>query len=161
MILSFIFGLISFISLYLPITFVHTNAVIKDYGFIPLIVGLACLPLLHKIFHIIPLKCVNRKVKLSWSFEMKIIPNFKVCANTKTNKPTLLIALLSPTIFITVPCIVAGFLYSSYYPYFLLYAAINLSLSYVDFIYIKHLWNAPRKCIISNDEKGYDILIQR
>ncbi|MFC4403176.1 DUF3267 domain-containing protein [Gracilibacillus xinjiangensis] len=160
-ILSLIFGLLSFITLYLPFTFIHTKAVIQDYGFIPLLAGLAILPILHKLFHVIPLKISNKQLKITWAFALYFIPYLKVCSNTKTSKPILLIALVAPTIFITIPCIIAGYLYPSYYPYLLLYGAVNLSLSYVDFIYIKHLWKAPKKCIISNDEQGYDILIKR
>ncbi|WP_245711663.1 DUF3267 domain-containing protein [Gracilibacillus ureilyticus] len=160
-ILSFIFGLLSFITLYLPFTFIHPEAAIQDNGFLPIIAGLALLPLLHKTLHVIPLKCADTGLKLSWSFVLNLIPNFKVCSNTKTSKPILLFALLSPTLFITIPCIIAGYMYSGYYPYFLLFGAVNLSLSYVDFIYVRHVWKAPKKCIISNDDQGYDILIQR
>ncbi|PWU66763.1 DUF3267 domain-containing protein [Gracilibacillus dipsosauri] len=161
MILSLLFGFLSFILLYLPFNFIHENTSIREYGLFPLIVGLAILPLLHKFLHIVPLKCANKHLKLKWSLKLKVLPYFEVCSNTKTSKPVLLIGLLAPTIFITIPCVIMGYLSSGYYPYFILFGAINLSLSYVDFVYVNRLWRAPRHCVIANDDRGYDILIQK
>ncbi|UOQ46804.1 DUF3267 domain-containing protein [Gracilibacillus caseinilyticus] len=160
-ILSFLFGLLSFIFLYLPFNLIHKGAVVEDHGIIPLLIGLAILPLLHKILRILPLLFINKQLKLIWTLEKGIFPNFRVCNNTKTNKPTLFIALLTPTIVITLPCIIYSYFAPAHYPYFLLFGAINLSLSYIDFLFIRHLWRAPKKCVISNDDTGYDILIQR
>ncbi|WP_058308263.1 DUF3267 domain-containing protein [Gracilibacillus massiliensis] len=160
-IMSFIFGLLSFILLYVPFTLIHKDALVKDHGIIPLTLGIAILPLIHKIIRIIPLKCMNKKIKLKWKWEKKVFPNFDLCENSHTTKPILLIALLLPTVIITIPCIIGGYFLPSYYPYFLLAGAINLSLSYIDILYIRHLWRAPKRCVISNDEKGYDILIPR
>ncbi|GAE93678.1 hypothetical protein JCM21714_2781 [Gracilibacillus boraciitolerans JCM 21714] len=160
-ILSFLFGLLSFILLYLPFSLIHKEIMVKDHGLIPLTIGLAILPLMHKIIRIIPLKCLNKNIKLKWKWEKKIFPNFNLCEHSHTTKPVLLIALLLPTIVITIPCVIGSFFLAAYYPYFLLGGAINLSLSFIDFLYIRQLWKAPKKCVISNDEKGYDILISR
>ncbi|MGN8644678.1 DUF3267 domain-containing protein [Gracilibacillus sp. HCP3S3_G5_1] len=160
-ILSFLFGLLSFIFLYLPFTFIHNDAVVKDHGLIPLLFGLMILPLLHKALRILPLKFTNKNLKIKWRLEKKIFPNFDVCNHTKTTKPTLLLALLTPTILITIPCVIMSNFFPPYYPYFLLIGAVNLSLSYIDFLYIRQLWKAPKKCVISNEGKGYDILIPR
>ncbi len=160
-ILAMLFGFSSFVLLYLPLTLIHKDARIVDHGLLPLLIGLALLPLVHKFLHVIPFKCGNKNMKLSWSIVIKCIPYFKICANTKVSKPTVLIALLLPTLLITIPCIVLSYVYPSYYPYLLLFSAINLSLSYSDFVYFRHIWKAPKKCIISNEEQGYDILIPR
>ncbi|WP_163537137.1 DUF3267 domain-containing protein [Gracilibacillus sp. YIM 98692] len=160
-ILSLLFGLLSFILLYLPASLIHGDSVVRDHGVIPLAIGLALLPLIHKALHILPLKCFYKHLKIEWFIQRRIFPDFKVCENTKTSKPVLLAALIAPTIFITIPCITGGYMLEGYYPYFLLFASVNLSLSYIDFIYVRHLMRAPKKCVISNDGQGYDILIQR
>ncbi|WP_018933683.1 DUF3267 domain-containing protein [Gracilibacillus lacisalsi] len=161
LILSLLFGLLSFIFLYLPFTLIHKDVVVKDHGLIPVVFGVALLPLLHKALRILPLIFTNKNLRIKWTLEKGFIPNFHVKNHTKTTKPTFFFALLTPTLMITVPCIIGSYFVPAYYPYFLLIGAINLSLSYVDFLYIRHLWKAPKKCLISNEEQGYDILIPR
>ncbi|MDX8045713.1 DUF3267 domain-containing protein [Gracilibacillus sp. S3-1-1] len=160
-ILSLLFGLLSFIFMYVPFTLIHKDAVVKDHGIIPVLLALVILPFLHKALRILPLKLTNKQIRINWTFEKKLFPNFHVCNYMKTSKPVLLLALLTPTIIITIPCIMCGYFFEAYYPYFLLFGSINLGLSFVHFLYISRLWKAPKKCVISNDDEGYDILIPR
>lgn len=160
-ILSILFGLFGFILLYLPLSIIHRTPVMEDYGLLPLMFGFAFMPLVHKLMHILPLLCTNRQFKLEWKIKKRVFPDFKVCQNTKTSKPILILALLAPTLFLTLPLIIASYAIPSFYAYFLLFASINLGLSYVDFLYVNHVLKAPKKCVIANADQGYDILIQR
>ena len=159
--LSCLFGLMSFIILYLPFSLIHSDIIVKDHGVIPVMIGFAILPLLHKILRILPIICVNKQMKLIWTLEKNVFPNFHVYNLRHTSKKMIFIALSMPTLLITIPCIIGGYFIPGEYPYFLLFGATNLSLSYIDFLSLRRLWSAPKKCVIVNDNQNYDILIQR
>ncbi|WP_066191928.1 MULTISPECIES: metalloprotease family protein [Gracilibacillus] len=159
--LSILLGLFSFIILYLGFHAIHQEVAIQDTGWLPLIIVLALLPLLHKVLRILPIKLAHRQVKFQWKRSYWFFPNFQMCYHTKIRKSLLLFALITPTIVIVIPCLVASYLLPSYYLYFLIISAITISLSWPDYIYIHYLRKAPKKCMVSNDNKGYNILVHQ
>ncbi|MCT2535562.1 DUF3267 domain-containing protein [Aquibacillus koreensis] len=158
-IISLLLGLLSFIFLYIPFSIVHQSNDFKDHGLFPLLFGLALLPLVHKLMHIVPLIIANRKVKLKWQLKMGMLPVFFLSTKTKMSKQTSIITLLAPTLFITIPGLVSSYLFADYFAYFLILTAINIGLSFTDYIYVAKLLRAPKKCIVENDDDGYDILV--
>ncbi|WP_272446343.1 DUF3267 domain-containing protein [Aquibacillus salsiterrae] len=158
-VVSLLLGMLSFIFLYLPFSIINQTHELKDHGFIPLVVGLALLPLVHNLMHILPLFLVNRRLKIKWQFKKGIIPIISNLSKSKMSKYTTVFSLLAPTLFLTVPGLISSYLFVDYYAYFLIFTAFNIGLSFTDFLYIQHLLRAPRKCIVENDQDGYDILV--
>ncbi|MBO8156180.1 MAG: DUF3267 domain-containing protein [Bacillaceae bacterium] len=159
--LSVIFGMISFIFLFLPYSIFHQEEAIKDIGMLPMIVIMLILPMLHNLAHIIPLGILNNKFKLQWKLKYRFIPMFSYQTMTSLSKKTTMFMWLAPTLLITAPCLVLAALFPGYYPYLLVFAAVNIGLSFTDFLYIKQFLHAPKKCIIENARDGYDILIKK
>ncbi|WP_079709104.1 DUF3267 domain-containing protein [Paraliobacillus ryukyuensis] len=160
-IFSFLIGFLSFIFLYLPFSVIHQTSSMKDYGIFPLIIGLVLLPYLHKLTHVIPLFLTNRAFKIKFRINKWKFPIINFLSTTKMSKQLLIIHLLAPTLFITVPSLIVSYYFPNYFVYFLIIASLNLGISYTDFIYIGRLMKAPRKCVIENDGVGYDILISK
>ncbi|WP_186579168.1 DUF3267 domain-containing protein [Aquibacillus kalidii] len=157
---SLIMLLLSFIFLYLPFSIIHQSHDIRDHGMFPLIIGLILLPLAHKLMHILPLLLVNRRIKFKCSMKNSFIPNISLLSRAKMSKNMVCFVLLAPTLFLTIPGLISSYLFADYYVYFLIFTSFNIGLSFTDFLYTKHLLEAPKKCIIENAGDGYDILVQ-
>ncbi|WP_407272878.1 DUF3267 domain-containing protein [Radiobacillus sp. PE A8.2] len=158
-IISLILGLLSFIFLYLPFSMIHHSNSFQDHGVLPLLLGMLALPMMHKMMHILPLIIGNKKIKVKMRMRMRCIPIFSYLTKSKMSKRMSVLALLAPTIFITIPGLIASYIFVEYYAYIILFTSINIGLSFTDFIYAIHMMKAPRKCIIENAKDGYDILI--
>ncbi|MRG86920.1 DUF3267 domain-containing protein [Salinibacillus xinjiangensis] len=159
-IMSSFMALLAFILLFLPYSIYHHNVLIKDHGLLPLIITLLTLPLVHKLTHVIPLILCYRRIKVHLHLTMGFIPTLTCKLRSFLSKKTTMFMWLGPTLFLTIPGIVAAIVLPSYYPYILLYTAINIGLSFKDFVYIKQIVNAPKKCLIEEAKDGYDILIK-
>lgn len=157
--ISFLLGLLSFIVLFLPFSIIHQSNNMKDHGIFPLLIGLALLPIAHKLMHILPLILTNKRLKLKWHFIKGLIPICTLLTQTKTSKQITIFFLLAPTIFLTVPGLIASYLFPNYFAYCLIFTAFNIGLSYTDFLYAIRLIKAPKKCIVENAKDGYDILV--
>ncbi|WP_418936210.1 DUF3267 domain-containing protein [Natronobacillus azotifigens] len=82
-----------------------------------------------------------------------------IFSRIKMSKNALLFTLLAPTLFITVPLIIASYFHTGYFTYYIILIVINIGLSYSDFVCIHKIHQAPKKCIIENDGASYDILV--
>jgi hypothetical protein len=159
--MSFLTGLLSFMLLYLPLSMFHGTHDMKDHGFLPLLVILFFLPAMHRLMHILPLILFYKRLRVKFRFRKRFIPTFTYQCKSKLSKQTSIMMALAPTLFITVPAIVMSCVFPNYYAYLILFAAVNIGLSFSDFLYLNYFAKAPRKCIIENAKEGYDILIQR
>lgn len=157
--LSFLVGVLSFIFLFLPFAAIHQGYTLKDQGIFPLLIGLTLLPIVHKIVHFIPLLVTKRTFKLKCRFNKMKFPIISVLSKASMSKRTSIITLLAPTVFLTLPGLIASYLYIDYFAYFLIFSSVNIGISYTDFIYTGKFIRAPRKCIVENDGTGYDILV--
>ncbi|CQR47046.1 hypothetical protein BN1058_01335 [Paraliobacillus sp. PM-2] len=158
-ILSFLIGFLSFIFLFIPFSIIHQTSNMKDHGIFPLILSLILLPFVHKLAHFIPLLLTNRTFKLKCRINKRKFPIISLLSTVKMSKRTSIITLLAPTIIITMPCLIASYLFPNYFAYFVIFASVNIGLSSTDFLYMNRFLRAPRKCIVENDGSGYDILI--
>lgn len=158
-IFSFLVGFLSFIFLYLPFSIIHQTSNVNDHGIFPLVIGLLILPFIHKLTHIIPLVLTNRTFKIKCRINKRKFPLISILSTVKMSKQATIITLFTPTVFITIPCLIASYLFPSSFAYFLIIASMNIGLSFTDFIYMSRFIRAPKKCIVENDGTGYDILI--
>ncbi|MCA0983890.1 DUF3267 domain-containing protein [Halobacillus yeomjeoni] len=159
--MSFLTGLLSFLLLYLPFAMLHGTHDMNDHGFLPLLVILFCLPSMHRLMHILPLALFYKKFKVNFKFKKRFVPTFTYQCKSKLSKKTSIIMALAPTVFITMPALVMSLVFPHYFAYLILFAAVNIGLSFSDFLYLNHFAKAPRKCVIENAKEGYDILIQQ
>ncbi|SES98834.1 Putative zincin peptidase [Salinibacillus kushneri] len=151
----------TFILLFLPYSIYHQNIVIKDHGFIPLLIILMTLPTVHQMAHVIPLILCYKRTKINWDLAFKCIPILRVRPRSSLSKKPSIFMWFGPTLFLTVPGLITGAVLGNYYPYILLFVALNIGMSFKDFFYIKQFLKAPKKCKIEDAKDGYDILIQK
>lgn len=157
--LSLLLGMLSFIFLYLFFSMIHQTSSVKDHGLIPLIAGLILLPTIHKLTHILPLILANKRIKFKWQLNAGIFPNFTFHTKTKMSKNTSLFVLLAPTTLISAPGLITSYILVDYYVYFLLFVSVNIAFSFTDFLYMKQLLRAPKKCLVESEKDSFDILI--
>ncbi|MFG6116261.1 DUF3267 domain-containing protein [Halobacillus sp. MO56] len=158
---SFLTGLLAFLILYLPFSLLHLTHDVKDHGLLPLLVILFFLPSLHRMMHILPLVLANKRVRVKWKFRRRLIPTFDYRCQSKLSKKTSIFMALAPTLFITLPGLAMSYVFPGYFAYFVLFSAVNIGLSFTDYLYLNQFIRAPRRCVIENAKDGYDILIKR
>ncbi len=159
--MSFLTGLLSFLILYLPFSMLHGTHDMKDHGFLPLIVILFFLPALHRLMHILPLVLLYKRFSVKFKFRRRMLPTFTYQCKSKLSKQTSMMMALAPTFFITFPTIIMSCVFPNYFAYLVIFAAVNIGLSFPDFLYLNYFAKAPRKCVIENAKDGYDILIRQ
>lgn len=158
--ISFLIGLLTFIILYVPISILHGASQVKESGFLPFAMALLLLPTIHSLTHILPLIMMNKRIKIICKKKRWITPVFNYNTRYHLTKKTSLIVALAPTIFITVPGIVASYIFKDFYVYFLLFTAVHIGISFMDILYVSHILKAPKKAFIENRNDEFDILIK-
>ncbi|MBN8233637.1 DUF3267 domain-containing protein [Halobacillus kuroshimensis] len=160
-IMSILTGLLSFLILYLPFSMIHATHDMNDHGFIPLLVILFFLPSIHRLMHMLPLMLSYKRLRVHFKFRKRCVPTFSYQCKTRLSKPMSMTMALAPTFLITVPTLVMSYVFPNYFAYLVLFASVNIGLSFSDFLYVSHFAKAPKKCIIENAKDGYDILIHQ
>ncbi len=159
--MSLLTGLLSFLLLYIPFSMIHGTHSMKDHGFLPLLIVLFFLPSMHRLMHIVPLVLFYKRLKVKFRFRGRMVPTFSYQCKSKLSKQTSIVMALAPTLLMTLPALFMACVFPNYYAYFVLFAAMNIGLSFTDYLYLNQFARAPRRCIIENAKEGYDILIQR
>ncbi|MFD1037658.1 DUF3267 domain-containing protein [Virgibacillus byunsanensis] len=157
---SFLIGLISFIVMFVPFSIFHHTASINDFGVLPLILAIVMLPTLHSFMHILPLIVMNKRAKLIYKSKNKLVPVFYYYTKAHLSKNASLLVAVAPTILITIPGIIATYLFPSIYVYILIFTAFHIGITFIDFLYIIHITKAPKKSVIENGSNGFDILVK-
>ncbi|MFC7320179.1 DUF3267 domain-containing protein [Halobacillus campisalis] len=158
--MSFLTGLMSFLVLYLPFSIMHSAQDIRDHGFIPLLIILFFLPSIHRLMHLLPLILLYKRVRVNFKVNNRFTPTFSYQCKNKLSKQTSIIMALAPTFFITMPALVMAYAFPGYFAYLVIFASVNIGLSFSDFLYLNQFVRAPRKCLIENAKEGYDILVR-
>ncbi|MBM7554127.1 DUF3267 domain-containing protein [Thalassobacillus pellis] len=159
--ISFLTGLMAFLILYLAFSMMHLTHDVKDHGFIPLLIILFFLPSIHRMMHLLPLILLYKRLKVKWKMNKWLLPTFAYRCQSKLSKQTSIFMAFAPTLFLTLPGIAMSYIFPNYFAYFVIFTAVNIGLSFTDFLYLNQFLRAPRKCIIENAKDGYDILIKQ
>lgn len=132
----------------------------NEIGVLPLLIAICLLPTIHSLVHILTLILMKQRVKVKYKRKFKIIPILNYYTRTYITKKVSFINLIAPTVFITVPGILACYLISDYYLYILLFTCLHIGLTYIDFWCLSHIMKSPKKAIIQNESEGFDILLE-
>ncbi|WP_173917015.1 DUF3267 domain-containing protein [Halobacillus sp. Marseille-Q1614] len=159
--MSLLTALLSFLLLYLPFSIMHGTHNLKDHGFLPLLVILFFLPAMHRLMHILPLILFYKKVRVQFRSKNRLTPTFSYQCKSKLSKQVSIVMALAPTFLITLPALMMSFVFPNYFAYLIIFASVNIGLSFSDFLYLNQFMKAPRQCVIENAKDGYDILVRR
>lgn len=158
--MSFLTGLLSFLVLYLPFSILHGTHDVRDHGFLPLLVILFFLPSMHRLMHILPLLLFYKRIRVKFKIKNRFTPTFSYQCKSKLSKQTSILIAIAPTFFITLPALMMSVVFPGYFAYLVIFASVNIGLSFSDFLYLNQFIRAPRKCVIENAKEGYDILVR-
>lgn len=160
-IVSILIALLFFMSFFSMFQLTYPNIKSTELGPLPLLFSAMFALPAHKVFHCIPLWITGKKAKLvfkpsSLGFMPMIFCNF---SHTITRNTTMVLVLF-PMIAITGLCITGAVFLPELMPLFITFAAVNIGLSYVDWLYFLCLLKAPRWSLIEDHHDGFSILIK-
>lgn len=158
--LSFLIGLMSFVFLFVPFSSIQGTTHVNEFGIIPFLGLVILLPTIHSFMHILPLIMMNKRTKIYFNLKKSMIPTCKYHPKTFLSKTTSLMMAIAPTLFITLPGIVASLVFTDYYVYILLLTAIHIGASFTDYLYIVHVIKAPKRAFIEKENEGFAILVR-
>ncbi|WP_106498101.1 DUF3267 domain-containing protein [Lentibacillus sp. Marseille-P4043] len=158
--ISFLISIMAFIFLYVPLSIIHGSTKVNEAGIIPFGIAFIMLPIIHSFMHILPLILTNKRTKMNIKSKKMLLPKLTYHPIAYLSKPLSLFVSLAPTLFITIPGIVASYFFVDYYVYILLFSAFHIGISFTDFLYVVHITKAPKKSFIENEHDGFVILVK-
>lgn len=158
--ISFLIGLVAFILLYVPFSIMNRSVEMDEAGFIPFIITILLLPAIRSCAHLLPLVMLKKQVKPFNRAKNKIIRDLSYSTKRHLSKDISLLVAIAPTILITIPAIIAAYIFPSFSVYILMFASFHIGLSTIDFLYIAHIMKAPKQSVIENRHDGFDILVK-
>lgn len=160
-IVSFLVMFAAFIMMYLPLSLINENTPLNDDQPLLFIFSLFILIPFRLICYAIPAWIGFKKIKVKMNMFSRFFPTFKIEFSYSVAKPLKIISILAPTLFITIPLVIASIYFPEYMHYVSIIAAVNIGLSVTDFIYVYILIKAPRHCFVEETNNSFDILIQQ
>lgn len=158
-IVSLLISIFMFILLYVPFSIIHGHVHINENGILPLLVAIAILPTIHSFMHILPLIIMNKRVKVIYYKKYKLLLIFNYYTKTHLTKKASLFIAIAPTLFLTLPGLIASYLFPSLTVYFLILTSIHIGLTFIDFLYMIHIIESPKQSFIDNRSNEFDILV--
>ncbi|MFP7168736.1 DUF3267 domain-containing protein [Terribacillus sp. 7520-G] len=158
--ISTMIGILVFIILYPMLTLIHPKIKIDETDLLLSLISIYLLPFIHSITHLIPFWISGKRCeyKLRWIGQFIPIMQFRV--RTETSRGIPFLSLLMPTVWITLPLLIAAIFMDVMPIYYILIVSVNAGMTFSDGFYLCNLLQAPRKCIIAGTDKSYDILVK-
>ncbi len=113
----------------------------------------------HKLLHFLPLIKVKKHIRFHIKYYFKIVPILKLHVTEPVLKSRYVASLIIPFIVINTILIIGALVFPSFRHYFTLLLAFHSGLCLIDLLYVKHLLKAPKKALIEENDKGFQILI--
>lgn len=114
---------------------------------------------LHKLLHFIPIVRHRKRLRYSINKKFGFIPILNMKIHEPIIKSHYIASLLIPFILINMVFVIGAIYYPIYHHYFIILLAYHCGLCLIDLIYIKLLLKAPKKSLIEENDKGFQILI--
>lgn len=113
----------------------------------------------HKFLHFLPLMRYREKLRFSIERHFKIFPVLAMRIHEPILKSRYLVSLMLPFIVLNSILIIGAILFPAFRHYFAILLAYHCGLCVMDLLYIKHLVRTPKKALIEETDKGFEILI--
>lgn len=155
---SMIFVFAVFSCFYILINAIH-NGPVSDNLFPIFIVTLLLIYPLHKLLHFLPIAPQRQQLRFSIQKRFGFIPILNMKIHEPILKSSYLISLSTPFIVINGGLILGAILFPGFRHYFAILLAYHCGLCLIDLLYIKHLIKTPKKALIEETDKGFEILI--
>lgn len=156
--LSMIVVFAVFFCFYISIN-VFRHGPISDDLFLVFLGGFLLIYPLHKLLHFIPIAGLKQRLRFSIITRLGFIPTLNMRIHEPVMKSHYMISLIIPFITINSGLIISAILFPSFRHYFAILLAYHCGLCLIDLLYFKHLLKTPKKALIEETDKGFQILI--
>ncbi|WP_033829580.1 DUF3267 domain-containing protein [Bacillus andreraoultii] len=148
----------SYITFYIPFSFLVDIQSLNDNDFLLFIILSFCIYPIHKMIHVCTLLSMKSKFLIRWKRFYQLIPLINIKITVALVKWKYIFALLMPFFILNSILIVCIFLFPSYVHYMTLLLSLHNGICIRDMIYLKLLLKSPTKCFIEENDEGYEIL---
>ncbi len=128
-----------------------------QYFFLFIAAFLLLFPIL-KFFHMLPFMNDMKSMILQKTNKSKFFPLFNIRINHPIHKIKFGISLMLPFVIITFITLYCAVVLPQFAHYFLFIFSINVGMSFIDFIYLKYIFNTPKGSYIEERKYGFEIL---
>lgn len=158
-ILSFLTMLLTFIILYVSVTYLFMSNTLYDNYFYLLLIAIWLMHPLHKFIHLIPLLPLGARVKKTIIFKYLLFPMINIRIHDPIPKWLFLITLLAPFFGISALLILGCIAYPHYLHYLTILLAYHIGLCVPDFLSVKNTLFSPKNSFIEENDDGFEILV--
>lgn len=151
--------LLTFIILYVPISYFFVTTTLYDNHFFLFVSGIILIYPIHKLLHYLPIAHLGSKIKKKLEWKYRIYPIIQIRVQEPISKSLFLFALLLPFIAITVMLVCACFLLPHYIHYITILLAYQTGISVSDLVYAYNIIRAPKEALIEENDEGFEILV--
>lgn len=155
---SAIFVMMVFSVFYISIT-AYKNYPVSDRLFPLFILVFLVIYPIHKLLHFLPLLRYRTRLRFSIVKQFKIIPVLAMRIHEPILKSRYIVALMVPFIVLNSIIIMGAIIFPTFRHYFAILLAYHCGLCVMDLLYVKHLIRSPKKALIEETDKGFEILI--
>jgi hypothetical protein len=153
--------LVTFIILYIPISYFFIPTTLYDNHFMVFISGFILMYPVHKLLHYLPIAHQGSKIKKKIEWKFGFCPTINIRVNEPISKTLFLLALLLPFFSITTLLSLLCFVFPHYVHYITILMAYQIGLSVPDIICAKNIVMAPKHAFIEENDDGYEILVAK
>lgn len=114
---------------------------------------------IHKLFHILPLVLLRKKLTFNIGIKFLFIPVLHISFTSIIKRNEYLFALLFPNFLLNTALLFFAFTLKEYAHYFCLLFAYHLALCVMDLMLARNILKAPKNALIEETSKGYEILV--
>lgn len=114
---------------------------------------------LHKLLHFIPIARHKERLRFSIVKKFGFIPTLNIKIHEPILKSRYIVSLVIPFIMINSLLILGAMLFPSFRHYFAILLSYHSGLCLIDLLYVRHLVKTPKKALIEETDKGFEILI--
>ena len=130
----------------------------SDDNFLLFVISLTCLYPIHKSLHMLPFIYDTKSLIIQKTTKSRFFPLINTRVNHPVHKVHFAIALLCPVVIISVITLICAVVYPMFAHYFLFIFAVNIGLSFIDFLYLRYLFNTPQCSYVEERKYGFEVL---
>lgn len=130
----------------------------SDDNFLLFLISLICLYPIHKLLHMLPFIHETKSLIIQKTTKSRFFPLINTRVNHPVHKVHFAIALLCPVVIISALTLICAFIFPMFAHYFLFIFAVNIGLSFIDFVYLRYVFNTPQCSYVEERKYGFEVL---
>lgn len=158
-IISLITMLLTFIILYISLSYLFVPTTFYDNHFFLFIFCLILVYPVHKLLHLLPISHLGPKIRKRIERKFIFFPSIQITAHEPISKHLFLLALLLPFVTLTAILVAFCFMLPHYVHYITILLAYQTGISVPDLVRTVNILKAPKHAYIEENEDGFEILV--